>query len=143
MAKAKLITIDGVTRSQAAWAAHFGISLRTVQNRITAGMSAEDALTQPARVGRPPTLITHNGVTRTITEWAKHLGICIPTLTRRVRNGLTWDEALRGPRSKSGRRVVARCAHGHGGCSRVVDEPGALCPYHQEAERKLAVGGRS
>lgn len=47
----ELVTIDGVTRTRRAWAAHFGISLVSVYARVQRGMSLVDAFRSPKAQG--------------------------------------------------------------------------------------------
>lgn len=46
---AKIIVIDGISKSVSAWAKHFGISPVTVGSRLAAGWDAEQAIKTPAK----------------------------------------------------------------------------------------------
>lgn len=94
-----LLTFNGKTQSQEAWATEIGISKSALTWRIKAGWSLEKALgVSDGRKGENNRShrisVTHNGITRTLMEWCQHLDIDYNTVVKRVSRGASVNKAL-------------------------------------------------
>lgn len=89
-----LVTVGGVTKPAADWAAHAGghLSRGLIVRRLKRGMSPEQATTtRNLRVVQ----IEWNGVTKTLGEWAKYTGVRRTTLGERLKRGDAGDRLFR------------------------------------------------
>ena len=104
----KLLTLHGVTKSQAEWARDLGIPAGTIGSRLRQGWTAERALTTAVPVQGGAKVLTFRGVTRSIAEWAEDLGIYEQTLMGRLRRGLPIEKVLTGAGCQPPEREQAR-----------------------------------
>lgn len=90
--QSKLYTYDGKTMTLPEWSEHYGINIRTLNNRINKyGMSIEEALTKPIKKKH---YYTYNDETHSISEWAELYNLKTKTLECRLNRGKTIEEAL-------------------------------------------------
>lgn len=92
----KTLTVNGVTKSFAEWAAGVGITPRRLYWRIHRGMLLEEAVTKPKN--QRGKLITVNGETHNITEWAKINGVERKVYSDRKKHGMTDEQAIALPK---------------------------------------------
>ena len=90
--QSKSYTYDGKTMTLPEWSEHYGINIRTLNNRINKyGMSIEEALTKPIKKKH---YYTYNGETHSIPEWASLYNLKTKTLECRLNRGKSIEEAL-------------------------------------------------
>jgi hypothetical protein len=96
------VTIEGVTKNLSEWAEEFGVSRRTLTNRLDSGWTSRNDLSRrvqrktpraPSRV-KSGTVIQINGVSRNITQWAKACGVSRTTIAQRIKYGWTIERAV-------------------------------------------------
>lgn len=88
----RLMTMDGVTRTQAEWCELLGIHQATVNDRLHKGWGDAKALTTPP--SPPRRLLTYNGETLSVAEWARKLEISQATIYMRLHRGASAAKAL-------------------------------------------------
>jgi hypothetical protein len=105
MSRNRRLTFKGETMLLIEWERRTGLNGATIQSRIDAGMSVEDALTLPPNpLGqRIPRMLTHDGRTQRMAQWARELGISSDTLRRRLVLGWTLERAMLLPVAPSDR----------------------------------------
>lgn len=91
--RAKIHTVNGVSKTLQQWADHAGIKLHTLAMRVRKGRTLEQALamTPGERAVIPYTI---NGVTKSLAEWADHAGVSYNTFLARMRKGRSLAEAV-------------------------------------------------
>ena len=92
----KHLTVNGVTKSFAEWAANCGITPRRLYWRIKRGTPLEEAVTRPNN--QRGKCVTINGEKKTVPEWCKIYGVSKSAYLARVRHGLTPEQALTLPK---------------------------------------------
>jgi hypothetical protein len=98
--KARLITVNGVTKPLSAWAKTLGVEVGVIHSRLNTGWSEQDAVTVPKRVQtetadkqpRKRREYTVQGFTGTISEIARHFNVPDARLRSRLRTG--WPDHL-------------------------------------------------
>lgn len=85
----RLVTLNGVTKTAAAWAEELGVAQGTLRERLRNGWSIKRALSaSPAPMrGQKDTDYEVNGVIRTLREWSILTGIRCDTILSRIRYG--------------------------------------------------------
>jgi hypothetical protein len=99
-----LLTFRGKTMNIKNWAQELGVNERRLRTRLSAGWSAERALTEPVDTVRSQ-FVSHpstaryefNGANHTINEWAKTLGFKPATLYNRLERGWSIEKTLTTP----------------------------------------------
>jgi len=79
------LTLNGVTKNVAEWAADKGICAATVRYRLRSGMTPEEAVMKPSKGWRK--LIEYRGEHHTEKEWSALLGVPATTIRARARRG--------------------------------------------------------
>lgn len=92
----KTFTLDGATHTLAQWAEIYGIEASLLHNRISHGLTFEEAINRPCE--KRERLLTFKGETKSMSQWAKESGIPYSTLRSRL-NNLHWtvEKALTTP----------------------------------------------
>ena len=92
----KIHTVGGVTGSRKELAEHFGISERTLYDRMKRGMSLEKALLTPVkkRGSGEGRLYSVKGYTGTKDELAEYFGVPKQEMYKRTRRGMSLVDAL-------------------------------------------------
>lgn len=96
------VTIEGVTKNLSEWAEEFGVSRRTLTNRLDRGCTSHDDLARRVqrKTPRAPSrsksgrVIEINGVSRNITQWAQACGVSRTTIAQRIKYGWTIERAV-------------------------------------------------
>lgn len=88
----RMITVFGQTMTVSIAARKFKKSWCGIDSRLKAGMSVEDAVTEPSR--NAEVMLAVRGATLSVTEWAKRTGIKAATIHARLRHGKTPEQAL-------------------------------------------------
>ncbi len=96
--RARMITIDGVTKNMSTWCDECGVSRPAMFRRLALGWTGRKLLTGPAEKAWADKLEI-NGVSMTIPDWAKKIGISDVGFRMRLDRGLT-GEALMAPSAK-------------------------------------------
>ncbi len=92
---ARLLTLNGVTRTMKQWAAVGGIPYYTFRNRLDCGWSLERALATPLDTTRRPR-VYYNGSVTSLRRIAREKHISRETLRARLARGLTIEQAIKG-----------------------------------------------
>lgn len=119
----KLHTYDGRTQTLEQWSNELGVSKRTLEARILAGMPTERVFSS-GRLSSPHPpdsasikRLTHDGRTQSMSAWAEELGISLAALSRRISRGWPADRIF-----ARGRQAGERA--GAGGPRRLVTRDG-------------------
>lgn len=119
-----MLTFNSETMCMEDWAKVLGLKPTTIQGRLKAGWSVEQALSTPPTHNPPRpkvfTLLTHQGKTQRLIDWAKELGIKDTTLGERLRSGWSVEQALMTPVEPRKRR--------HGFASTTVEKETSVLP---------------
>lgn len=91
--RARLVTIDGVTKNMSEWCDESGVGRPTMFRRLALGWEGKMLLTKSSDKAWA-SRYTINGETMTIEEWAKVIGISEVGLRMRIDRGLTGEELL-------------------------------------------------
>lgn len=104
-ANERLITFNGRTLNLTEWAAHIGISVRTIISRLyQSGWDVQKTFTTP--VQKSGRLLTYDGKTLNLSQWSERTGISRWTIrTRLDTRNLSIEEALTTPTLSSGEQA--------------------------------------
>lgn len=94
----KLITVDGVTKSQSAWDQSKGSSINIVGDRIRRGWDAEAAVKTP--VAQYTRDLTLNGETHSLHAWENKMHLGHGTISHRLKQGWSIEDAINKPSKK-------------------------------------------
>lgn len=94
----KLITVDGITRSQSEWDKSKGDSINIVGDRIRRGWSPEDAVVTP--VAQYTRDLTFNGETHSLHAWENKMRLGHGTIAYRLKLGWSAEDAITKPSKK-------------------------------------------
>lgn len=94
----RLITIDGVTKSQSGWDQSKGSSLNIVGDRIRRGWSADDAVKTP--VAKYTRDLTYNGETLSMHAWENKMALGHGAIAHRLKLGWSIEDAITKPSKK-------------------------------------------
>ena len=89
------VTVKGVTRTAAEWAARVGVRSQIITNRLTAGWSPYDAVMRP--VTPAPPKITYRGEEVSVRDGAREAGMSRSAFAARLHRGMSVEEAIRQP----------------------------------------------
>ena len=92
-----IITHNGITLTQAAWARKLGMGYLTLVERFNRGWSVERALTVPVRQHSSALWLTYQGTRRRLTDWARIFHISYDVLSARLHAGWSPKRALTEP----------------------------------------------
>ena len=79
-----VLEYNGKKQTIKEWGKELGINPSTIQNRISKGMTIEEALTKPIAKKGENRLITYQGKTQSLKRWAEELGISYKVLMDRL-----------------------------------------------------------
>lgn len=89
----KLLTIDGVTLTQAEWAEKSGVSVETLYRRLRNGKTPAEAISEAVRP-KPRRVLEFNGEALTVPQWARRLGTSSGVLLMRLKAGWPVDQVV-------------------------------------------------
>jgi hypothetical protein len=98
--KAKLYTVNGVSKTLSDWAVSSGISYRTLSVRLRKGYTMEAAIAVSRSFRKDTNLHTIDGEAKTLRQWADVAGITYDVLIARMRKGRSLAEALAMPNGR-------------------------------------------
>lgn len=107
-------TFNGITRTMSEWSRVLDVPVRTLYNRLKAGVAPQFVFTsikwpnrrkenKPKRPRLRPGALTYKGISATVTEWADMLDLHKETIRQRLERGLSPEyvfNARRYPRAK-------------------------------------------
>lgn len=94
----RLLTFAEQTKTIAGWAEELALPYSTLEYRLRAGWSDQEAIETPQGThsnNRRSRMLTHHGETKTVAQWARDLGIPESRISQRLFRGNTDAEALR------------------------------------------------